>query len=121
MLYKFRQGKNAVEATNATCSVCAIDALELKTCQGLFARFSSGCYDLEYQQRCGILSHSRPQEAKSKDLLELLDENPRQTTIELTQKLSVHQSTISRRLHELGKIQKSGKWVLYELSEGNMI
>ena len=83
--------------------------LEVRTCQRWFAWFSSGCYHLEDQQSSGRL-----QEAKSEDLLELLDQNPHQTTIELAQKLSVHQSTISRCLDELGKIKKCGKqWVPY--------
>ena len=64
MLYEFGQVKNAVEATNAIHSVYGIDALEVRTCQRWFARFSSGCYDLENQQHSG-----KPQEAKSKDLL----------------------------------------------------
>ena len=104
MLYEFRQGKNAVEATNPICSVYGIDTLEVRTCLKCFARFSSGCYDLEDQQRSG-----RPQKAKSEDLL---DENPHQTAIELALKLSVHQLIISRRLHELGKIQKEKRFFM---------
>ena len=38
MLCHVRHGKNDVEATNAICSVCGIDALEVRNCQRWFAR-----------------------------------------------------------------------------------
>ena len=45
----------------------------------------------------------------------LIDEDPCQTQDELAESLGVDRSTISRRLHALGMIQKQGNWVLYEL------
>jgi len=51
------------------------------------------------------------------ELKALLDENDAQTQQELTEQLEVAQSTISDRLKAMGKIQKEGKWVIYELNE----
>ena len=47
----------------------------------------------------------------------LLDEDSTQTLKQLAKALGVDQGTISRRLHAIGKIQKEGKWVPYELKE----
>ena len=45
----------------------------------------------------------------------LLDEDSSQTLKQLAKALEVDWRTISRRLHAIGKIQKEGKWVPYEL------
>jgi len=42
-----------------------------------------------------------------------------QTEKEFAEQLAVTQQAISVRLHTMGKIQKQGKWVPYELSEDN--
>ena len=47
----------------------------------------------------------------------LLDKDSTQTLKQLAKALGVDQGTISRRLHAIGKIQKEGKWVPYELKE----
>ena len=71
---------------------------------------------MENEERSG-----RPQELQSDELEALLDEDPRQSTRELALRLNVDQSTINRRLHELGKINKLGKWVPHKLTETNVI
>ena len=98
MLYEFRKGKNAIEARNAIYSVYRFGAIDVRTCQRWFARFCTGCFDLEDQQR-----PRRPQELESDELLALLDEDQRQSTLELAKILLVNQSTISRGLHDLEK------------------
>jgi len=49
----------------------------------------------------------------------LLNINSAQTEKELGEQLGVTQQAISIRLHMMGKIQKKGRWVQHELSEGN--
>ena len=71
-------------------------------------------FDLDDEQRSG-----RPQEMVSDDLQALLDQDPSQSTSELATQLNVDQSTISRRLNEMGKVHKAGKWVPYKFSENN--
>ena len=105
MLYEFRQGKNAVEAKNAICSVYGFGAIDVRTCQRWFARFRAGCFDLEDQQRPG-----RPQELESDELVALLDEDPRQSTLELAKILLVNQSTISRTYMTWERSRRSENW-----------
>ena len=47
----------------------------------------------------------------------MLNEDSTQTLKQLAKALRVDQGTISRCLHAIGKIQKEGKWVPYELKE----
>ncbi len=53
-------------------------------------------------------------------LLELIEQDPRKSTTELANELSVDQSTVSRQLKALGKQQKTGRWVPHKLSETNI-
>lgn len=116
MLYEFRQGKKASAAAAAICSVYGEDALSVRVCQNWFAKFRKGDYDLNDKERSG-----KPQELETDDLQALLDEDPRRSTRELAEQLQVDHATIIRRLHELGKIQKAGKWIPHMLSEDNIL
>ena len=51
------------------------------------------------------------------DLQSLLNEDDSQTQKQLAASLNVTQAAISQRLHKMGKVQKEGKWVPYELTE----
>ena len=51
------------------------------------------------------------------DLQALLDENPAQSTSELASALNVDRTTVTKRLHDMRKIHKEGKWIPYQLSE----
>jgi predicted transcriptional regulator len=55
-------------------------------------------------------------QADDEKLEQLLQENPRQSTTELAQELSVAPSTVWNRLQALGKVQKVGRWVPHKLS-----
>jgi len=116
MLYEFRQGKIATDAAEKICSVYGQDALSARVCQNWFARFRSGDFDLNDQERSG-----RPEELETDALQALLDEDPRQSTRDLAELLKVDQATVVRRLHEMGKIQKAGKWVPHKLSENDIL
>lgn len=45
-----------------------------------------------------------------------MTKNPAGAQTELAEVLVVGQTTVSRRLHAMGKIQKEGKWLPHELS-----
>jgi transposase len=103
MLYEFRHGKNAVKATEAICSIYCDDALSVRVCQNSFARFRNGNLNLNDEERSG-----RPQELEVDALQGLLNEDPRQSTWEMAERLQVFHKTVLNRLHEMGKILKAG-------------
>lgn len=49
----------------------------------------------------------------------MLNENPAQTQDEFALQLGVTQQSIAVRLHQLGKIEKLGRWIQYGLSLEN--
>lgn len=112
MLFLFNLGKTAAEAKEWICAAYGENAVGASTCREWFAKFRNGDTELHNKPRSG-----RPQEMDTDDLQALLDEDDAQSTIELAQQLNVDQSTVVRRLHAMGKIQKAGKWVPHELSE----
>lgn len=114
MLYKFNEGKNATEAANDIKAVYKNEAPCESTCRYWFARFKNGNFDLNDEPREG-----RPKTMDNAQLEALLEENPAQTEQELAFQLGVSQMTISRHLHDLGKVLKAGKWVPHMLTEDN--
>lgn len=77
-----------------------------------FRRFKDGDFDLNDKVRSGA-----PQKIADEELQHLLDMDSAQTSVELAEQLGVDQSTVSKRLHAMGKILKQGKWVPHELTE----
>uniref|UniRef100_A0A1I7XH59 HTH_48 domain-containing protein n=1 Tax=Heterorhabditis bacteriophora TaxID=37862 RepID=A0A1I7XH59_HETBA len=115
ILYEFQQRKNAAEACKSICSVLDEGFLSHRTSRYCFRRFKAGEFDVSDRQRSGT-----PETWKSDALKSLLDENPLQTRKELAEQPGVDKAKVSRRLHEMGKIRKIGKWVPYELSENSI-
>jgi transposase len=115
MLYEFHQGKNATQVAIAISFIHGEIVVSVRTCQKWFARFRERYFDLEDEQRPG-----RSQELETDRLQALLDEDPRQSTLKLAAQLNVVHSTVLRRLHDMGKINKVGKWVPHKLSQINI-
>ena len=114
ILYEFQQGKNATRACESICSFLGEGVVSYDVCAFWFKRFKSGNFSLIDKQRPG-----GPRKCDNDDLEQLLAENSAQTQKELAEQLGVTQQTISKRLHEMGKIQKEGKWVPHKLTETN--
>ena len=85
-------------------------ALAERTCQKWFARFKSGNFDLEDEERPG-----QPKTFEDEELEALLDQDSCQTQEELAKTLGVTHQAISRRLKALGFFQKQENWVPHEL------
>ena len=85
-------------------------ALAERTCQKWFARFKSGDFGLEDEERPG-----QPKEFEDEELEALLDEDCCQTQEELAESLGVTQAAISKRLKAVKYIQRQGNWVPHEL------
>ena len=89
-------------------------ALAEITCREWFQRFKTGDFDVNDKE------HGKPpKKFDDKELQALLDEDDAQTQQQLADSLNVCQATISNRLRQMGKIQKEGKWMPYELTERN--
>lgn len=86
-------------------------ALGRTQCFSWFKKFQRGDFDVKNE------AHRRPaRKFEDHQLQALLDENDSQTQ-QLADQLGVGQEIISRRLRAMGKIQKLGKCVPYELTE----
>ena len=112
LLYYFISKKTAAESHRIFVKVCGEHALSETTCRDWFRSFKNGDFDLRYKDR-----GKPPKKFENAELLALLGEDSTQTLKQLAKALGVDQGTISRRLHAIGKIQKEGKWVPYELKE----
>ena len=75
MLYEFHSKKNATQATNSICLVYGDLALDVRTCQRWFARFSSGDFDLNDKDGPG-----RPIKANDSLLEKLFEQDRRIST-----------------------------------------
>ncbi len=101
--------KKAAESHRILVEVYGEHALSERTCQKWFARFKSGDFGLEDEEREGA-----PPKFMDTELEELLDQDPAQRR-RGCKNFGVDQSTISKRLKAMGMIRKVGHWVPYEL------
>ncbi|KMQ88586.1 mariner mos1 transposase [Lasius niger] len=105
MLHYFHWRKTAAEATRIICETYGEGVLAENSCRNWFQRFKSGDFNMNDKPRSG-----RPQEVQDDDLELLLTEDPSLSAVDLAKVLNVNQSTVNRRLHAMGKIQKEGNW-----------
>ena len=82
MLYEFNQGKNATDAARSICSVYGEGAVDIRTCKNWFVRFRAGDWDLNDKERPG-----RPVETDDDILNELLEEDPRKSSVVLAKEM----------------------------------
>jgi histone-lysine N-methyltransferase SETMAR len=113
MLYQFRKGINASEATRNICGVYG-DVLDVRKCQRWFSKFQSGNLDLSDDHRPGR------QVELDNDLLRVeIESDPRQSIRELAEKLNCSHPTVLEHLQQIGKVNRLGVWVPHQLSEEN--
>lgn len=115
MLFEFRKGSNAAQATKNICDVYPT-SLDVRKCQRWFTKFRSGNFDLCDSPRSG-----RPLSLNNEVLLAEVEANPCQTIGELSDKLNVPWSTIQEHLKQIGKVNREGIWVPHTLSEENKV
>ena len=110
LLHYFNMKKTAAESHRILVEVYSEHALAERTCQKWFARYKSGDFGLEDEERLG-----QPKKFEDEELDALLDEDYCQTQEELAESLGVTQAAISKRLKAAGYIQKQGHRVPHEL------
>jgi [histone H3]-lysine36 N-dimethyltransferase SETMAR len=112
LLFMFNAKKTATEAHKWLAEVYGQHAMSIRSCQEWFKRFKSGNFGIEDK------THGKPpKKFENEKLQNLLDEDDAQTQEQLAYKLNVTQKAVSIRLHQMGKIQKEGRWVPHELTE----
>lgn len=77
-------------------------------------KFRSGDTTLKDEPRVG-----HPSDFDDNLLKAILEQNPRQSTRGIAERLNTSQSTVNRHLQKLGKVCKLGVWVPHNLSERN--
>ena len=84
-------------------------------CERSFRRFKNGDFDVADKE------HGKPpKKYQDVELQALLNADDSQTQKQLPQQLGVSQQAVSNRLREMGKIQKTGRWVPHELNDRKM-
>ena len=99
LLHYFSIKKTAAQSHRILVEVYGEHALVERTCRKWFARFKSGDFDLEDEER-----HGQSKKFADEELQALLDEDCFQTQEELAESLGVTQAIISKRLKAAGYI-----------------
>ena len=97
MFYEYSNGSTVAVAASNINRVYGEGSATERTCQRWFARFNSGDTTLEDKPRSG-----GPMEANDQALIDLLNDDRRQTTRELGEQLGLSHGTIENHLHSLG-------------------
>uniref|UniRef100_A0A914D0J7 Mos1 transposase HTH domain-containing protein n=1 Tax=Acrobeloides nanus TaxID=290746 RepID=A0A914D0J7_9BILA len=119
LLFLYRQGKTVAGAHRQICSLYGSNATGESTCHKWFSTFKEPDFHLD-----DMKDKPKPGPVKKMpddELEALLNEDPGQTEWDLAMQLGVNQSTISRRLKELGYVSKEGKYVTHVLTQHNML
>ncbi|GFW78807.1 mariner Mos1 transposase [Trichonephila clavipes] len=110
LIFCFNMKKSAAEAHRMLSNTYGEAAISERMCREWFQRFKNGDFDVEDQHGGG-----RQKVFADAELEALLDQDSCQSQKELAGSLGVTQQAISKRLKVMGKIQKQGNWVPYEL------
>jgi [histone H3]-lysine36 N-dimethyltransferase SETMAR len=116
LLYAHHRKLTAAAAHQELQETYGAEAPSLSTCKRWMNKFTSGSEKMEDQPRAG-----RPATVMNKDLQQLLEEDPGQSSRQLGEQLGCHQKTVLRHLHELGKVHKASVWVPHQLTEDNKL
>jgi histone-lysine N-methyltransferase SETMAR len=112
LLHYFLLKKSAAETYRLLREVYGEYAPSERNCRFWFERFKAGDFDVNDKEREGA-----PTKFDDAELKAILDEDCSHTLVELSEVLGVDPSTVSKRLHAIGMVQKAGNWLPRELKE----
>lgn len=112
LVFCYHLKKNAAESHRMLEEAYGTHAPSLRTCKRWFERFRDNDFDVRNEER-----GRPPKKFEDTELQEILDEDDTLSQQQMAKMLNVDQATISRRLKDMGKIQKCGKWVPHKLTE----
>ena len=101
MLYEFKKGESAAQWARNICNILENDSTSERTCQFWYKKFRLGYFDLTDRPRSG-----RPLAFDDEVLKQIVDENPRITTREVSERLNVHHTTVLDHLHGLKMVSR---------------
>ncbi|KAM0733621.1 Mariner Mos1 transposase [Formica fusca] len=110
LIFCFNMKKSAAEAHRMHSNTYGEAAISERRCREWFQRFKNGDFHVDDWHSGG-----REKVLEDAELEALLNEDLSQSQEELARSLGVTQQAISKRLKDMGMIQKQGNWVPYEL------
>ncbi|CAL1289207.1 unnamed protein product [Larinioides sclopetarius] len=114
MLWEFKQGNSAKATAEKIFRMSGEGLITGGAVRNWFVKFHSGDMTLKDELRAG-----HPSDFVDNLLKAVLEQNPRQSTRCIEERLNTSQSTVIRHLEKLGKVSKLGVWVPHNLSERN--
>ena len=112
LLYYLRKGKNAVQTWNKLYDVYGEKSLTEPQCRNQFVRFNSGDFYLKDASRSG-----RPTEVDDDKIKAMIENNRRNKTREIAEKLNISHTCVERYLKQLGYVYKLHIWFPHKLNE----
>lgn len=110
LIFCFNMKKSASEAHQMLSNTYGKTIISERTCRNWYERFRSGDFQVEDRHSGG-----RDRAFEDEEVEALLNEDSCQSQTELAQSLGVTQQAVSKRLSDLGMIQKAGNWLPSEL------
>lgn len=105
MLFLFHANSSAAAATKYICDVYG-DVLDVRKCQRWFRKFKSGDFGLKNEPVFG-----RPCTFDLESMKIEIENNPKLSIEELSNKIGASWSSTQRYIRKIGKIKKDGEWV----------
>jgi [histone H3]-lysine36 N-dimethyltransferase SETMAR len=115
LLHYWKAKKSAVESYRLICEIEGPDVLNERTARRYFQKFENGQTDLRRQEGSG-----RPTVIENSTLKEVIECDPNKSTRELSYDLQCSQSTITRHLHEIGKVKRKSNEIPHFLTYDQM-
>ena len=115
ILYEFNQGSTAAAGHRNICEAEGEGTVSVATCERWFKKFALGDNDLDDKPRPG-----QPMVINLDALREAIEAEPSTSTLVLSNDLQCSQRTVVRGLRRIGKVNKWGKQVPYELTPANI-
>jgi len=114
LLYDFKVGLKATESVKRINNGFGEDTINIRDAQRWFKRFREGNEDLEDMPR-----GAPPTLVEKEALIEMVESGLRQTCTEMAEHFECDESTVRKRLHDLGYTEKLDQWVPHQLTAAN--
>ena len=115
LLYEYKLGHNASEATRNLCRAIGPDVINITTAYRWFQRFDNGDESLQDDPRSG-----RPTEIDLSELKQAIESDPTLSTANLANSLGCTQRNIYYQIKRFGYVSKLSGWCPHELNKNQL-